>query len=266
MKNHSHIHSLPVILLVATLSLSGNFFFSTAQDSSEISIVETKRKLSERLDSLDLEKQMKKRHGISIRDIEIRQAKLIDSIQVVRQAIQTKAPEPLRPLSAKAKLLFFKPASLFDWIILIVGAIAAISGILLIYGIFKSLTRRQTPSGNKKSKPGKPAPIPKQPLESNARLTQTEQSGTELLANLRQRMDAGQIVSKADAKPTVFPEDLHKSNETANPKDQSENLESRIMQAAQDGLDIQEISRRFQVSADHVSLILKISGTRHRKI
>ena len=209
---------------------------------------------------------MKKRHGISIRDIEIKQAKLIDSVQVVRQVIQTKTPESFSPFRAKAKSFLFKPATLFDWIILIVGGIAAISGILLIYGIFKTLTRRQTPARNKKNKPGKPASIPQETLEIKTRLTQTEQSGTDLLANLRQRMETGQIASKADAKSALFPEDLQESNEKANPKDQSEDLENRIMKAAQDGLDIQEISRRYHVSADHVSLILKISGTRHRKI
>jgi ABC-type transporter Mla subunit MlaD len=99
--------------------------------------------LRQRLDSLEVETQVRKRSGKPIDALEAASAQLRDSIVGMRSALPPEAvPVPAggdgaffeRTVSAFASFLdsafSFKPAGLFDWIIVSTGVVAVLSGLL----------------------------------------------------------------------------------------------------------------------------------------
>jgi hypothetical protein len=239
-----------------------------------------KRLLTEKLDSIDVEKQLRKRRGESLEDLEKAAEVLKDSVAVLKllvpQGSQVSGAmtdsSPAGTVSGEKTpqwiQLFYKflPKTFFDWMVDIVGFIAIVSGIVLIIGIFGLLSK-----GLKKKKKAPPLPktlheifprsyaadaydrIPKVPAGS------TEENN-ETIASLRKRIE--------DA-PEKEPQDdgvLATVDDAADAKSAKEPLElkKQVIQAAQDGLDVSEISRRFHLSSDEVSLILRVarqSGT-----
>ena len=239
------------------------------QDDNAIS---RKEILSARLDSLELEKQMRKRKGDPLGDLEDECRRVHDSIAALRVAIVgTDESIPRREKAAgKGSFIvsflrsFFKPTHIFDWIIIVVGFIALLSGVVLIIGLIHSIikrTRRKSQSSlyppQKKIHTEKlPKSLHEMPLSEPNRTTDKSDKDID---TLRRRMHKDieniQRFNTADS-PFSPQDDVHESLTDQEKKD---TVRENIIRAAKEGLDVQEISRKYHISADQVSLILRIA-------
>jgi hypothetical protein len=114
-------------------------------------LADSREQLRQRLDSLEVETQVRKRSGKPIDDLETAVAALRDSIVGMRSAASPAAPDPAEKPSLFSGKFFssigsdiasflestvsFKPSGLFDWIIVGTGVVAVFSGLLLFIGI-----------------------------------------------------------------------------------------------------------------------------------
>jgi hypothetical protein len=120
--------------------------------------------LRQRIDSLDVETQLRKRSGKPIDDLEAEIAKLRDSVVELRSSSPGEgAPAAesdggsLWESAAAAVSSFldsaisFKPSGLFDWIIVGTGVVAVLSGLLLFIGLLAG--GRRGAAGKKSARP-----------------------------------------------------------------------------------------------------------------
>ncbi len=230
---------------------------SSAQTSAQQGLVHEMKGISLILDSLDLEKQARKRAGNPITEIETRQSQLIDSLRTIRKAIQSETLVP-EPLPHKPSNLPFPPRNIFDWIIIFVGTAAIISGLMLITGILRNLKRKQRNPDKQPVPPVTytPGSIRQTSLQKKIPLSEPQ---NDPVADLKQRIVANQEQSLY-SRPGIADKLIEPAEET---RKMSE-LEFKVLQAARDGVTVQEISRRYLISTDHVSLILRISGHKQR--
>jgi hypothetical protein len=236
-----------------------------------------KRVLTEKLDSIDLEKQLRKRKGESLEDLEKAAAMLKDSITAVKRLMPSGSQTSEGTTdSSKAgmaagentpgwllALKKFLPKTFFDWMVDIVGFVAIVSGIVLIIGIFGLLTK-----GFKKKNKAPPQPktlhdifprsyaadaydrIPKVPLGPAEEKEETIQS-------LRKRIEDDEgVLATVDDRPE--PSAATGGTDAKTVRDPVE-IKKQVVQASRQGLDVSEISRRFHLSSDEVSLILRIA-------
>lgn len=264
-----------LFLLITTAILLNSFSLYSQSDMS--AAIEKRLEISGRLDSLELEKQKMKRTGESIKVLDELSAALRDSIEMLRENmpiisesdIETEGDVLPRGFS------FFKPKSLFDWLIIGAGGAALLSGIILIFGIFSSLkknnkqpipntTLSQKLAHNKnglldipitKDKPvNLPKEIPKQDVEGINRLREKIQSDKPIAS-----------VSPFDRNREISPAMPPSANTShVNPSktalsNTGRDIKSEILQAARNGMSETEIARQFKVSVDQVSLVLKMS-------
>jgi len=249
-----------------------------------------KRALTEKLDSIDLEKQLRKRRGESLEDLE----RTADSIKDTIAAIKGKMPVPERPNEAMtdsakpgaaaagngsgwlAMLQKYLPHTFFDWLVAIVGFIAIVSGIVLFAGILGMVSKRF------KKRPEAP-PVPKTLHEIFPRSVAADayagfpkvakrqaEEKDEAINTIRKRIeesapqDEGILATVDEASSGLGPftpearPDANSEEGGRLVKDPSQ-LKQQVVRAAQQGLDNQEISQRFHVSLDEVSLILRLS-------
>ncbi len=125
--------------------------------------------LRQRLDSLAVETQVRKRSGKPIDDLEAAGAALRDSLVAMRSNMPPAGPEPegtpggsfFSSIGAEISSFLesavsFKPNGLFDWIIVGTGVVAVLSGLLLFIGIL---------AGGRKGR--KKAAAPNEPKKMN---------------------------------------------------------------------------------------------------
>jgi len=107
--------------------------------------------LRHRLDSLEVEKQVRKRQGKPIEDLEAVSAELRDSLVGLRASVPQAAPpkEAEQGLSSFGKIpyieeiLSFRPTGAFDWVIVGTGAVALLSGLVLVIGLFAGRKKKR---------------------------------------------------------------------------------------------------------------------------
>ena len=110
--------------------------------------------MRQRLDSLEVETQVRKRQGKPIEDLEAASAELRDSLTGLRTA-------PARPAAAREErdegglppylekipfiedILAFRPSGAFDWVIVGTGAVALLSGLMLFIGLFAGRKKKR---------------------------------------------------------------------------------------------------------------------------
>lgn len=254
------------------LFLSG--YFTTGNTATGLSdLAQQKGLLTRKIDSLDLVKQRQKRNGVSITEFEMVQDSLRDSLDRLREHIQTTSETNPGTSKASGQFRFFqKPEDVFDWIIIIVGIIATFSGLMLAIGVIRSFSSKKK-SRSKRRLPSPPSP-PQRPADnkpSNEYPTyekpathvpppqeQQETDGLEkLLKKFGRKTEKDEIPDTQSSLETI----RHLSStakETLTANDDS--LETKVLEAARNGDDVAEISRRFHLSVDHVSLLLKVAG------
>lgn len=250
-------------------------------------LVQQKQILTRKLDSLDLLKQQMKRQGVPINNVEHNQKTLRDSIALLKTSIQSHSEHTPAAQRPSETILFFpKPSNLFDWIIVIVGFIATFSGIMLLAGVLRSIKARRkkirrqrlqqqyqnnvasTPPPPVYPQPPEPAyPEPEQPNTTEAYTSTGKQHpplpDTGTIALLRERVKRYSPSEPEQTptpprpvmeKPLLPPESINMSSNRG-----ENSLENAILEAAEDGLDHTAISKKFHVSIDHISLLLKIA-------
>jgi len=250
LKKNNSLCKAPTYLLVL-------FSFTVVLHSQPVSTInETRRILIQRIDSLDLEKQVLKRQGQPVAEIENTQKEIIDSLNSIRKIIQTTNAERLTVInksSPENKFLFFKPQGYFDWLILIIASIAGISGLILLVGIIKTLSIKK----NKKS-----SRTSLQAAQSYSLVKQfrhSEQPSDETV--MAENPDPLKALRKRVAEEKRTENEMISPPYSQNPQavsEKSADIKSLVFKAASEGLDVQEISRRLHLSADQVSLILKV--------
>ena len=131
-----------------------------AAQSAPDDAVSVRNSLQQRLDSIDLEKQIRKRKGLSIEDLEKSGKAVMDSMAALRAGIEKRGEslgmdQPGTPRQdAKSRVrgaLKYAPHSVFDWIVIGAGAVALIAGIVLCIGLI-SMIFEKIASGKQRGK------------------------------------------------------------------------------------------------------------------
>jgi hypothetical protein len=242
------------------------------------SIVLQKRTLSARLDSIELEKQSRRRLGNDLGDLEAESRRVKDSIDLLRQeiaAIPKTALSSLRRQSpqthrlAAASLDWLVPKNLFDWVIVFVGGIAVISGLFLLIGLVRSLIRkpkppRRTPSSQTSqasSPPFRQPPPRMQPPRDASVIANDADIENDAIDSLRKRIGADSGPKLRIKHPLDTPRRAEGPNRPADGgAGKDGGLRQAILQASLAGDDAHEIARKFQVSLDQVKLILRVGS------
>lgn len=216
-------------------------------------LIEKKKQLSQSLDSLDLIKQNNKRYGKSITEIELKQEKIIDSLTFIKKKIQSDHSSENKLLNAQNKIpLFFKPLTTSDWLFIVSGIIVLFLGILLLFRLLKRILFREHKNNKIISLKNKSITHDKSLLKDTS---DTIDSNIGLLEKL-QTIPYSPPSHTTNNKPEM---PLAKEETLNILPGFKPSLENNIIKAASDGMDIQEISRTFHLSSDHVALIIKMS-------
>ena len=269
-------------VILFSIFLLPNILVAAKSTASKINLLAQQREsMIRQIDSLDLVKQQQKRQGKSIIEIEQVQNSLRDSATHLKTSIQTLSAHTPATRPPSQPLHFFpKPTNLFDWIIVIVGAIATLSGIFLIAGIMRSIkTKRKRARRQRMQQQYRtmnsttPVPAPAQPAypEASDSGDRTPPSPPPLpdtgttIALLRERVKQHTTTEPDQPpprevleRPILPPEPPEVLSQTV------DSLEQKIISAARCGLDHATISKKFQVSIDHVALLLKVAAKKGR--
>lgn len=271
MFNHFHRCRRPFlfIILLGTILSFGIRAGDADQDDNPL---DRKKILSARLDSIEMEKQTRKRQGEPFDDLEEESGRIHDSIAALRAAILETDESVLqrRKASEKESFLkqFLKPAHIFDWIIIVVGFIALLSGIVLIIGLLSTVLKRskRKPKSplhhvTKKSYPETASKgLADIPTSDSYKIPDKDNRSIEMLRK-RMQKDIEDIqrfnsndspFALRDAEPVALVE-----------QEKKEPIRDQIICAAREGLDVQEISRKYHISVDQVSLILRVAKKGH---
>jgi hypothetical protein len=243
---------------------------------SKDTFIELRTRLTQQIDSLDIEKQLKKRIGENISEIEGHQSVLLDSLKMLRTTFQNdltssnNLPTPHKKFSINSITNYIptiftltisklKPGSTFDWFILITSGVAFISISILFIVIVASFKRS---SRSKKTIP-LPTPSKKMPAQNKQTVanenTARENQAITLLDDLKKKIQMDKIDNESPTLWTTSRELKTAPYESTPPA--ANDLESLVLQAYQNGSEISEISKRFHISSDHVSLIIKVKTT-----
>ena len=266
---HNFRLSLLFCFILSVIFLIGIKDSIADQDDNAIS---RKEILSAKLDSLEMQKQVRKRKGELLEDLEDECRRVHDSIAALRVEIVgtdemvawRKKAAGEESFAASLLRLFFKPANVFDWIIIIVGFIAVLSGVVLIIGLIHSITKRtrrkpQASMHAPQRKPhteGSPKSLHGIPPSDSGRAAD---KGDREIDTLRRRMHKDiENIQRFNTTDSPFsPQD--DVRETLTDQEKKETVRENVIRAAKEGLDVQEISRKFHISVDQVSLILRVA-------
>ncbi len=264
--------------LFFVLFLSTLFFTITSVNAStHEELISRRAKLAARLDSIEVEKQIHKRQGKDLAHLEKSGQQIRDSIETLRAAIaeadkgDLKSSQGTKTNNSLSFSIpaFFKPASLFDWIIIIVGMVALISGVLLIGGIIHSLFSGRSKKKKKKVRllPKKPEPeqnsLKAPPLVQEKSPPKKTLKDTGGIDAIRQRMqDDHTRIKQFDRAQSPFPIKEETPKPIAQTPEKTPSNKDLIIKAASEGMSIHEISQTYHMSEDQISLILKVAQKR----
>lgn len=231
--------------------------------------VAERERLVARLDSLEVVKQHHKRRGLTLADLERQTARIKDSLAALKEQIESGTVEAPRGSLPSARFVLpdlpldtLRPASAFDWVIVSVGAVALLSGLILLIGLLRGLFTK----GARRKKKQQVSVIPRQtaPPPNPARPKaegppppppRTDTTNDDI-AFLRDRIAASEPKKASTPPPHLNPQTPTSLQESSAEDD----IKNKVLAAAREGLSISQISRRFHIGADHVALILKVAG------
>ncbi len=236
---------------------------SASEQGPFMELTAKKAGLSRILDSLQIEKQIRKREGRSIGGLDVRTAALRDSIEAVRRRLASldaiRHDADLEDAgSVLSTIPLWQPRTAFDWMIVAVAVTAAGSGMLLLFGILASLRkagRRRRKSGARPSaKQARMEPRRRIPVSSREERAPEAFSAhdPEEIDSIRYRIarDTGHFAAVSDHSSLV-------SSGGAAPK----TTRARIVACLRKGLTVQQTARELQVSIDQVNLVSRIADS-----
>lgn len=250
------------------------FSLHAMPNSRDSSIIKKRMDLITQSDSIDLLKQSFKRKGMALTELEEKQKAIHDTLKYLNNQIQkikfsptrTSIPDLIRSIS-------LKPDTIFDWIIIVVGIIAIISGVFLVFGVFsiarskKKRSKKKRPVQNSIPPPQKaPAPSTHPIDELRALATNTSDTVTQLRRQLKNSEHENNAPDRERLKQHQEPEEeMAPLPVSDNEYKRDTHTEKKIIEAARNGASPQEISKKFHTSIDQVSLILKVAGVKSKK-
>jgi len=267
----SKVSYILLLLFCPILFSKGNAV--AIEQKATTAAIELRNRLVQKIDSLDIEKQRLKRAGENFGDIETQQALYDDSLYALKQSIQTALAQPADqvPLQLPFSIRdFVNPQSSLDWVILITSTIAVLSFFFMIIAIIR--TRRKNNMIKKRAATQlKRTTIQQTPLvvagtgrdlslQHDVPLSQTARPQIDPLDQIKKKMhEASDYYDKTEPpRPST-------QRITAITIPEKEDIEALVYEEYKKGVDIHEISKNFQISADHVSLLLKIRGVAPNK-
>jgi hypothetical protein len=231
-----------------------------------------KNSLMEKLDSIDVEKQIRKRKGLPIVDLEKQSTTLKDSITELRTVIEKPDNRTVGLSNVYSTRIMFKlqtykkylPHNAFDWAVLSVGFAAAIAGIILFIIFFSMIFKKI----NLKKKSGlKAVNNIDIHTETEKNISPTKNDGPKLtginatdIDSLRKIINEARDLHVMDTGAPV----IEKTPATQESSETDE-LKKNILAAYKDGAGISELSKKFHVSSDQVSLILRMAQREYGK-
>jgi hypothetical protein len=248
---HFITRSLGFAVLLITFLVPLSDRLSYAQPNHQEDQAGLRRRLMQRIDSIEVEKQIRKRNGTNFSELEELTTQLRDSLSALKNLLITGTQPPTKANSSafhKKSGVIFKPRGLFDWVIVFVGSIAVVSGCILILGIITSSSRKQRRSPRKQMPDPGTAPSPAR--------HQYQQLPQRSIASPEVTPDKS---PEPEFPPHPQPKGTKSSRQVSPETEMSTDIDRRIVMAAREGQDIQQISRRFHISADQVALILKVA-------
>lgn len=250
--------SIYIIIAASPFSISAE---NIVQNPSIETLSQARNRITTLIDSIDVQKQDCKRLGLSVAELETRQTELHDSLLQINKKIigANSVVSQKKNRSTFPANLLSTPDSLFDWIIVIVGFIAFFSGILLVAGIIASFRKRRKKSGaiiKERTPPIAHTPPPYQTYTHKGDTRQSppekqQLSDFEALHALKQR-----VTTSDDRTASLPPDSLKTAPVLSEP---ALSVESKIIAEASQGADINTLSRKYHLSADHIALILKVA-------
>ena len=257
--------SLTTIGALSALPLAGIDAWGAQDQSREI--VAGKTFLRQKLDSIDVEKQIRKRKGMALDDLEKAAATIKDSITALRHNAEKfdQTPSEHRPAQSEEAVGLtvrltqkYMPRNVFDWVVLIVGAVAVIAGVILCIGlcsmIFGKLKSKKT-GATRAVQAARPQPLTDTPIGHASALAALKSEQSErTIESLRKRIEEDNDAA-ASSSAGVFPVKQPDGAPNAAPAEVNKN----IVEAARQGVSIVELSRRFHMSTDQISLIVRIA-------
>ncbi|HEX2956397.1 MAG TPA: hypothetical protein VHO70_06190 [Chitinispirillaceae bacterium] len=253
----------------------------TLPNNLDSTIVKKRVQLISKNDSLDLIKQTFKRRGLSLSELEEKQSVIRDSLKMLNLQIQnTKISPGNSTLPDLVKQLYKKPETMFDWIIIIVGLIAVISGVFLLTGIISMFSSKKRAAKSRKTvkkvsePPSKKAAVPPQPAASSkqaidelrALASNTPDSVKQLRRQLKSAdsKSSGPDIVENDNKPSLQ-EEMSPPLFMDSTQQHDIQTQQKIIEAAKNGMKPYDISRKYHMSTDQVLLILKVAGVKQKK-
>lgn len=235
--------------------------------------------LISRNDSIDLLKQTFKRKGLPLNELEEKQVVIRDSLKVLNLQIQnTKITPRTTTFLDLVQLISKKPDTIFDWIIIVVGLIAVISGFFLITGIFSMFSSKKKPVKNKKpakknsdTPPKKPAPAPAPHIATEQRkaideLRALAGNSSDSVKQLRRQLKNFDSTSDRPEPVNQLPPEEMPPAVFSDSIDQNDmQTQEKIIESAKNGMKPHDISRKYHMSTDQVLLILKVAGVKQKK-
>jgi len=265
----------------------------SSQVFSQTDIIQKKRFFSERIDSLDVEKQIRKRKGMSIEELEAEAEMLKDSLAAIKAQILSSPKsnyETKNKFNNKEKneliekiknIKLFQIQGLIDWIIIIVGILAALFGAVFLWGLFGIIIKKK----KRQIKPMHNIFYQQQELDNFNAIPKVQQPKTEekdeRLEQIRKRIEKKSI-SESQNKYEMDAEEKKEQNSTylkkneyiksniyskeAKEVEKSENQKEMVLRAYREGQSISDISRKYHLSLDEVNLILRMFGNKETNV
>jgi glucan-binding YG repeat protein len=265
----------------------------SSQVFSQTDIIQKKRFFSERIDSLDVEKQIRKRKGMSIEELEAEAEMLKDSLAAIKAQILSSPKsnyETKNKFNNKEKneliekiknIKLFQIQGLIDWIIIIVGILAALFGAVFLWGLFGIIIKKK----KRQIKPMHNIFYQQQELDNFNAIPKVQQPKTEekdeRLEQIRKRIEKKSI-SESQNKYEMDAEEKKEQNSTYLKKNEyiksniysketkevekSENQKEMVLRAYREGQSISDISRKYHLSLDEVNLILRMFGNKETNV
>ena len=229
--------------------------FSASADGNPAA---SRSRLTARLDSLEMEKQAVKRQGLPLDELEKASESVKDSLNLLKPALEAGDREPIdQPkaversgtrFSAILSLLPYKPAGMFDWAVIAVGAVAIVSAVVLLLNMLSGFTRKRKKNTPQQLPPSLSAYQSWNRAEIKPALPRDGQESIDALRT---------IVSGESSRPApAAPPGL----ETLKDAGATDDIKRQVVLAAQEGVSPADIARKLHIGVDHVSLILKVAG------
>lgn len=244
----NRVLKLSILTVVLISSSPMTSLAASDHNNTVVPLFQKKNTLSQSIDSLDLLKQSKKREGHSFSEIELKQKQIMDSLQLIRKIIQADVAAASRHSDNKNGFSLFRLLNLSDLMIYIIAVVLLFTGILLLFRAVKNVLFRSS----KNFISNKPVNLYTPPLNHPDNLLSGEfLNHSEITKS--QEMDEEQIHFESDEKE---PDQFDNKND--------EDLETNIIKAASEGMSVQELSKHFHLSSDHITLILKLAESRKK--